>query len=172
MYTEPGKKFEYRSINTQLLGLILERATHMTLSGYLEKKIWQPLGMEFDATWSIDKKKNGMEKAFCCINATARDFARFGRLYLNGGNWNGKQVVPAEWVALSTQPNKEPGGASFYNRQWWIASPTGDFAALGHLGQFIYVSPAKKLIIVRLGNGKGHPKQPWLEILKETAQYF
>ncbi len=112
-----------------------------------------------------------MEKAFCCINATARDFARFGRLYLHEGNWNGKQIVSPEWVKQSTQPNKETGGAWFYNRQWWIASTTGgDFAAVGHLGQYIYVNPAKNLMIIRLGNGKG--KQPWLEIIKETAKNF
>lgn len=170
MHSEPGKKFEYRSINTQLLALIIERATGMPLSEYLEKKIWRPLGMEYDATWSTDRKKNGIEKAFCCINATARDHARFGRLYLHGGNWNGKQIVPAEWVKQSTQSNQEPGGARFYNRQWWIVSDSGDFAALGHLGQYIYISPEKKLIIIRLGNGKG--KQPWLEILKETVKNF
>ena len=171
MRSEPGKKFEYKSINTQLLGLIIERATGMTLSEYLEKKIWRPLGMEYDATWSTDRKNNGIEKAFCCINATARDYARFGRLYMHGGNWNGKQIVPAEWVKQCTEPNKETGGVWFYNRQWWIASETGgDFAALGHLGQYVYVHPGKKLIIVRLGNGKG--KQPWLEIIKETAKNF
>ncbi len=171
MYSEPGKKFEYRSINTQLLGLILERATGMTLSMYLEKEIWRPLGMEYDATWSTDRKKNGIEKAFCCINAMARDFAKFGRLYLHGGNWNGAQIVPAEWVKQSTQPNKEPGGAWFYNHLWWILSENGsDYAAIGHLGQYIYVNPAKNLIIIRLGNGKG--RQPWAEIIEETAKNF
>jgi CubicO group peptidase (beta-lactamase class C family) len=171
MYSEPGKKFEYKSINTQLLGLILERATGMSVSEYLEKKIWQPLGMEYDATWSLDKKKNGIEKAFCCINATARDFARFGRLYLNHGNWNGKQIVPAEWVEQSTKPNTEPGGTGFYNRHWWIPDQAeGSYTAIGHLGQYIFIIPGKNLIIIRLGNGKG--KQPWLEIIKETAEYF
>src|SRR5258706_1278163 len=171
MYSEPGKKFEYKSVNTQLLGLILERATGMTLSAYLEKKIWQPLGMEYDATWSTDRKNNGIEKAFCCINAVARDYARFGRLYLQEGNWNGKQIVPAEWVTQCTQPDKEAGGVWFYNRQWWIPSETDcDFAAIGHLGQYIYVNPAKNLIIIRLGNGKG--RQPWMEIIKEAAKNF
>jgi len=168
-YREPGQGFEYKSINTQLLGLILERATGKSISQNLEEKIWQPLGMEYDASWSLDKKKNGIEKAFCCINATARDFARFGRLYLNEGKWNGKQIVPKEWVKLSTEINTEPSSAWYYNHQWWQASRTdGDFCAVGYLGQYIYVYPKKNIIIVRLGDGKG--KQPWVEIMREVAK--
>ena len=168
-YREPGQGFEYKSINSQLLGLILERATGKTVSQNLEEKIWRPLGMEYDATWSLDKKKNGLEKAFCCINATARDYARFGRLYLRGGDWNGKQIVPAEWVIRSTQINTETNSAWYYNLQWWLASKTdGDFVSVGHLGQYIYVYPKKNLIIIRLGNGKG--KQPWVEIMREVAK--
>ncbi|MBK5285195.1 MAG: serine hydrolase [Bacteroidia bacterium] len=168
-YREPGQEFEYKSINTQLLGLILERATGKTISQNLEEKIWQPLGMEYDASWSLDKKKNGIEKAFCCINATARDFARFGRLYLNEGKWNGKQIIPLQWVKLSTQINTEPNSAWNYNHQWWQASRNdGDFCAVGYLGQYIYVYPKKNLIIVRLGDGTG--KQPWIEIMREIAK--
>jgi len=80
---EPGKQFEYLSGNTQLLGLILERAIkHKTISSYLEEKIWQPLEMEFDASWSLDRKKNGLEKTFCCINARARDYANNRKIIL------------------------------------------------------------------------------------------
>ena len=168
-HREPGLGFEYKSINTQLLGLILERATRKTISENLEQKIWQPLGMEYDASWSLDKRKNGIEKAFCCINATARDYAHFGRLYLNGGNWNGKQIVPADWVKLSTQAASETNYAWYYNHQWWQASKTdGDYSAVGYLGQYIYVYPKKNLIIIRLGNGMG--KQKWMEIFREVAK--
>lgn len=168
-YKEPGQGFEYKSINSQLLALILERATGKSISQNLEEKIWRPLGMEYDATWSLDKKKNGIEKAFCCINATARDFARFGRLYLHGGNWNGKQIVPADWVKHSTEINNEPNSAWYYNYQWWMASKTdGDFSTVGYLGQYIYVYPKKNIIIIRLGNGTG--KQKWVEIMREVAK--
>lgn len=168
-YREPGQGFEYKSINTQLLGLILERATGKTISQNLEEKIWRPLGMEYDASWSLDRKNNGIEKAFCCINATARDFARFGRLYLHGGDWNGKQIVPAEWVRFSTQPNTEPNSAWYYNHQWWQASRNdGDYVAVGYLGQYIYVNPKKNIIIIRLGDGKG--KQPWVDIMRAVAK--
>src|SRR5690606_36250449 len=82
---EPGKTFEYMSLNTQLLALILETAVGKSPTEYLQEKIWAPLGMEYDASWSIDSKKHGTEKAFCCINATSRDFAKFGSLYLHEG---------------------------------------------------------------------------------------
>ena len=92
--TAPGKQFEYVSGNTQLLGLVLERSLkNKTITAYLQDKIWTPLSMEYDASWSIDRKKNGIEKTFCCLNARARDFAKIGRLYKNKGNWNGKQIV-------------------------------------------------------------------------------
>ncbi|RRN76259.1 class C beta-lactamase-related serine hydrolase, partial [Pseudoxanthomonas sp. SGD-10] len=91
---EPGTHFEYLSGNTQLLGLVLERALKdKTISQYLEEKIWKPLEMEYPASWSMDRKKNGIEKTFCCLNARARDFAKLGRLYLHKGNWNGKQLI-------------------------------------------------------------------------------
>ena len=150
--SEPGKRFDYVSGNTQLLGLVLERALKdKTVTAYLQEKLWKPLGMEFDATWSLDKKKDGLEKTFCCLNARARDFAKIGRLYLNKGNWNGKQIVSEKWVEESTHADTSNGGASFYKYQWWIPSQSGDFMAEGILGQFIYVNPAKDLIIVRLG---------------------
>lgn len=154
--TEPGKRFQYVSGNTQLLGLILERAIKTkTVTEYLEDKLWKPLGMEYDATWSLDKKKNGLEKTFCCLNARARDFAKIGRLYLNKGNWNGKQIVSQKWIEESTRADLTEGGASFYKYQWWLPSQSGDFMAEGILGQFIYVNPVKDVIIVRLGKKTG-----------------
>lgn len=166
---EPMSGFEYKSINTQLLGLILERATGMRITQYLDEKIWKPLEMEYDASWSIDKKNDGLEKTFCCLNARARDFAKFGRLYLNEGNWNGKQIVPKDWVRKSTELNSEQGNAWFYNRQWWIGSEAnGDYSAIGHLGQYIYIMPKKNLIIVRLGTGRA--KEEWIGILRQVAE--
>jgi CubicO group peptidase (beta-lactamase class C family) len=153
---EPGKQFEYISGNTQLLGLVLERALKgTTVTQYLQNKLWTPLGMEFDASWSIDKKKDGLEKTFCCINARARDFAKIGRLYQNKGNWNGKQIVSKSWVEASTKLDTTEGSASYYQYQWWLPNPNVDFMAEGILGQFVYVNPSKNLIIVRLGKKEG-----------------
>ena len=169
--SEPGTKFDYVSGNTQLLGLILERALKTkTISAYLQEKIWQPLQMEYDATWSLDQKKNGIEKTFCCINARARDFAKIGRLYLNKGKWNGKQIISENWVTQSTKIETTNGSAWYYQYQWWLPTKTGDFMAEGILGQFIYVNPAKNLIIVRLGKNEG--KTDWWKVLTTLGQAY
>ena len=152
---DPGEQFSYRSGDTQVLGLVLEAALKgQTISNYLEQKIWKPLGMEYDATWSLDREKNGIEKTFCCLNARARDFAKIGRLYLNKGNWNGKQIVSKEWVAQSTKYDTTNNRSGNYQHQWWIQND-GVFEAEGILGQHIYVNPTKELIIVRLGEKVG-----------------
>ncbi len=168
---EPGKAFDYVSGNTQLLGLILERSLKgKTITQYLENKLWKPLEMEFEASWSIDKKKNGLEKTFCCLNARARDFAKIGRLYKNGGEWNGKQVVSKKWVEESTKLDTADGSANFYQYQWWLPNPGVDFMAHGILGQYVYVNPSKDLIIVRLGKSEG--KGGWKSIFTKLASFY
>ena len=169
--TEPGKKFEYVSGNTQLLGLVLERSLkEKTITSYLQDKIWTPLEMEYDASWSIDRKKNGLEKTFCCLNARARDFAKIGRLYKNKGNWDGKQIVSQKWVEESTKLDTSEGSANFYQYQWWLPTPNEDFMAEGILGQFVYVNPSKDLIIVRLGKKEG--KADWWTIFTSLAKAY
>jgi CubicO group peptidase (beta-lactamase class C family) len=169
--TDPGKKFEYVSGNTQLLGLVLERSLkEKTITSYLQEKIWTPLEMEYDASWSIDRKNNGLEKTFCCLNASTRDFAKIGRLYKNKGNWNGKQIVSQKWVEESTKLDTSEGSANFYQYQWWLPTPNEDFMAEGFLGQFIYVNPKKDLIIVRLGKNEG--KANWWSIFTSLAKIY
>ncbi len=163
---EPGTKFAYRSINTQLLGFIVERATGMDITTYLDEKIWKHLGTEYEASWSIDKKNGGIEKTFCCINAKARDFAKFGRLYLNEGSWNGQQILPKQWIQESTTATTEEGGASFYKYQWWMTRK--GYEANGLHGQYIYVSPGKNVVIVRLG--KSGNKFPWEQFFDQLAE--
>lgn len=169
-HEEPaGSNWTYQSICTQYLGEIVVRATGRSLTDYMQEKLWGPLGMESPASWSIDQRRDGIEKAFCCINATARDFAKFGRLYLHGGNWNGRQLIPAEWVTASTAVL--PSRAPHYGYQWWLMGNQGDYAAQGHLGQFIYVSPSTETIIVRLGKnyGKFYWSPAFKEILAQLA---
>lgn len=169
--TEPGKQFEYVSGNTQLLGLVLERSLkNNTITSYLQEKIWTPLEMEYDASWSIDKRKNGLEKTFCCLNARARDFAKIGRLYKNKGNWNGKQIVSQQWVEESTKLDTSEGSAKYYQYQWWLPTPNEDFMAQGILGQFVYVNPSKDLIIVRLGKKEGNAD--WWTIFTSLAKAY
>lgn len=153
---KPGQKFEYVSGNTQLLGVVLERALKgKTVTQYFQEKLWTPLEMEYDGSWSIDKKNEGTEKAFCCINARARDFAKIGRLYLNKGKWNGQQIVSEKWVEESTSIDTSNGAVNYYKYQWWLPSTSGDFMAEGILGQYIYVNPDKHIVIVRMGKNNG-----------------
>jgi CubicO group peptidase (beta-lactamase class C family) len=148
-------QFSYSSGDTEVLGLVLERALKgKTITAYLEEKLWKPLGMEYDATWSLDRKKEGLEKTFCCINARARDFSKLGRLYLNGGSWNGRQIVSKSWVEESTHASNGPGEVNYYKYQWWL-NDDGSYMMQGILGQYVYVNPAKNLIIVRLGEAEG-----------------
>ena len=169
--TEPGKSFEYVSGSTQLLGLVLERSLKgKKITEYLQEKVWQPLGMEYDASWSIDRKKDGLEKTFCCLNARARDFAKLGRLYLNKGNWNGKQIVSKKWVEESTKVDSTAGSAKYYQYQWWLNPTAGTYMAQGILGQFVYVNPAKNLVIVRLGKNEG--KISWSNFFNSLSKSY
>ncbi len=164
--TEPGGTFQYCNYNTSYLGLILERATHKTVSEYLEEKLWSQV-MEYDALFSIDSKKSGFEYMPSRLIARAIDYARFGRLFLNEGNWNGEQVISKDWVMASTRENKSiprniypewfGDGCKrvYYAYQWWghaNCDSTFQFAASGNLGQNIYVIPDKEIIIVHCGN--------------------
>ena len=167
---EPGTEFTYSSGDTQMLGLILERALKgKKITEYLQEKLWKPLGMEYDATWSLDRNENGLEKTFCCVNARARDFAKIGRLYLNKGQWNGKQIVNKEWVEVSTTADTLEGGANNYKYQWWLERD-GNYMAQGILGQYIYVVPKKNMIIVRLGKDYGNAN--WQSIFYSLSNLY
>jgi CubicO group peptidase (beta-lactamase class C family) len=166
---KPGEVFSYKSGDTQMLGLVLAKALKTeTISQYLQRKLWQPLGMEFDASWSIDQNKNGLEKTFCCINARMRDFAKIGQLYLQKGQWQGKTIVSENWVNYSTTPSNTAGGTDFYQYQWWIPNKNGDFMAKGILGQFIYVNPKKNIVMVRLGKDYGNIN--WTYVFTELSK--
>ena len=168
---QPGSRFSYSSGDTQILGLVLERAlkpSGRTVTEYLQEKLWKPLGMEYDATWSLDKQDDGLEKTFCCINARARDFSKIGRLFLNKGNWNGRQIVSKEWVELSTTPDPK-SNVKYYRNQWWLNND-GSYMMQGILGQYVYVNPAKNLIIVRLGEDYGNVD--WNSLFASIANYY
>jgi len=163
---EPGKYFQYCNYNTSYLGLIIERATGKTVSEYLEEKLWSQI-MEYDALFSIDSKESGFEYMPSRLIARAIDYARFGRLFLNDGNWNGKQIISASWVKESTHEDKSVlrefypdyfgGGCkrTYYTYQWWghtNCDSTYQFFANGNLGQVIYIIPHEDIIIVHCGN--------------------
>ena len=108
--------------------------------------------MEYPSSWSVDSKKHQTEKAFCCLNARARDFAKLGRLFLNDGNWNGQQIVSKKWVDETTNFTEKG-----YHYQWWRepSKKYDDFYAQGILGQYVYVNRDTNTIIVRLGKKYG-----------------
>jgi CubicO group peptidase (beta-lactamase class C family) len=179
-----ASEFNYNNYNTILLGMILERTTGRSPSEYLQEKIWKPLGMEHPASWSLESEKTGFELIISGINARAVDFAKFGRLFLNNGNWNGKQIISAGWVNESTSPGlndhrvwhsdtywKDLNG--YYKYQWWgRLSPDGTYhyTALGKFGQFIFVAPQENMIIVRFGIDYGGVDD-WMGVFQDiTAQ--
>lgn len=157
----PGKSYSYASGNTQLLAMVLERATGKKISALLEEKIWKPAGMAYPATWSLDSKKHSEIKAFCCIHASAMDFARFGQLYLDSGHREGKAVIPSGWVKESlTIRNDSRDSRGYPYTYGWRVLENGEFFAYGVLGQYIYCAPEKKIVIVRIGEDAGSVDWP------------
>jgi CubicO group peptidase (beta-lactamase class C family) len=164
-----GRNYDYVSVNALLLSLIVENATQMKINRYLEQKIWQIIGMESNGSWSIDSEENQTIKAFCCINAVARDFARFGRLYLNNGNWEGRQIISEEWVRRSTSIINDSRDSQGYPYTYqWRVLENGAFFAKGILGQYIFVNPDKNLVFVRMG--KDYAEIDWADLCVELSK--
>lgn len=153
----PGTYNHYVSINTHVLGMILVRTTGKSIAEYLKEKLWDPLGAEYDAYWLKDEKD--MEMALGGLNATLRDYAKLGQLFLHEGNWQGEQIVPASWVKESTTMDAEhllPDSKNSahpntgYGYQWWIPKGNdGEFWARGVFNQYIYINPTTRTVIVK-----------------------
>jgi CubicO group peptidase (beta-lactamase class C family) len=167
---EPAKKYKYLSGSTQLLALVIEKATGKKTADYFSESFWQPLGAENDALWQVDSEKNGLVKAYCCFASNARDFARFGKLYKDQGKWKDRQLLDSAFVVKSIRPRFE--GAP-YGYGFWLGDYNGKdfFVMRGHLGQYVIVIPEDNLMIVRLGHSKGptdgtdaFPKNFWIYI--------
>lgn len=160
----PGTYNHYVSINTHVLGMIIVKATGRSLTDYLQEKIWDPIGAEFDAYWIADGE--GMEMALGGLNACLRDYAKIGRLYLNKGDWNGNQLVPEAWFEesigilgehLSPQSKNSAHAGIGYGYQWWIPEgEEGEFMAVGVFNQHIYVNPSTQTIIVKNSANKNY----------------
>ncbi len=173
----PGQYFSYKSGDTQLLSLVLKNATGKTLSDYASEKLWKPLGAEQNALWSLDKK-DGDEKAYCCFNSNARDFAKLGKLILKNGKINNTQIIPSWYIEEATSPasyltlKEEKIPLDFYGYQWWILNDGIEKIpyARGIFGQYIFVLRNEKAIVVRLGHNRSKAKikhQP-----SDTYQYI
>ena len=151
---EPGQAYKYASGDTQMLAMVIEKATGKKLYNYFESSFWKPLGSENSTLWQVDSEANDLVKAYCCIASNAKDFARFGKLYKDHGKWNGQQVLDSSFVAKSITP-RFPESPE-YGYGWWLKQQNGKdfFMMRGHLGQYVIVQPEDNIIIVRLGHQK------------------
>ncbi len=153
---EPGTEFEYSSGSTQLLGVILKRAIQKktpqsNISEHLSQSLWRPLGMEKDAIYTLDRpsEDGGMERTYCCIFATARDYAKLGQLLLQDGQWGGKQLLDKAFVERMRKPDLQP----FYGHSLWMdwTYKHPFYFMQGHQGQYVIVIPSQQLVVVRVG---------------------
>lgn len=153
---KPGEVFNYSTLDTSVLGCVLEAATGRKGADYFSEKIWQPAGMEEDGYYMLDGPDSvGREFYGAGFNATLRDYGRFGLMMLNDGVANGTQVVPADWIKESTTPAKDSEPASprdFYGYayQWWTVPNSDAYSAIGLFNQFIFIDPPSKTVIVKL----------------------
>lgn len=171
MDKEPGTAFKYASGDTQMLAMVIEKATGKKLYDYLTESFWKPLGSENETLWQVDSDDHDLVKAYCCIASNAKDFARFGKLYKDHGKWNGKQVLDSTFVAKSIQP-VFPSSPE-YGYGWWLKNHNEKhfFMMRGHLGQYVIVQPEDNVIIVRLGHQKS-PDQGTTTFTEDISVYI
>ena len=167
---EPGQSFKYLSGDTQLLAMTIEKATGKKLSSLVYNWFWNPIGAENNALWQIDNLKSNNEKAYCCFNSNARDFAKFGKLFKDYGYWNGKQLLDSSFVKKATTKRFEK--SPHYGYGFWLGSYKGMkyFSMRGHLGQYVMVFPKENIIIVRLG--KTNDKKTEADIIPQDQLIY
>jgi CubicO group peptidase (beta-lactamase class C family) len=172
----PGKRFYYATTNTEVLGALINRVTGKPISEYMSQVLWQPLGAEAPARWILDQPgAAGREMAGGGLQVRLRDYGRFGLLFAEGGRWNGKQLLPADWVQTATRPQDSyvqfgklvPNYPLGYGYQWWcLPGPHHRFTAQGIHGQFILVDPVEHVVVVKLSSWKRAWEDP-----KEAETY-
>ena len=147
----PGKTYHYSSGNTQILSMLIEKATGKKTSEYFQQEFWSKINPDNDAYWQIDSRESRNVKSFCCFHSNARDFSRLGKLYINNGNWNGNQIVDSMFIQKSTEPFLD--NFNEYGIGVWLSNYKDLKISLmsGHQGQYVIMIPEKKLIITRLG---------------------
>ncbi len=168
----PGAGFNYKSADTALLGVALRRRLKKeTITEYFRRSIWEKMGAEYAGSWSVDND-NGIEKVYCCLTATARDFIKLGALSIDGKNWRGNQVVPVAWLKESRNQAKAlNAGELRYRYQWWLPRENnGTYFAIGHLGQYTLVNPRTQVVVLRLGKSEGNLRRDaWLRMMETIS---
>lgn len=170
---EPGVEWEYMGYNPILCGMILEEVSGMTVAEFTEQYLWSKLGMEYPGSWSLDSEDTRMAKMESGVNGRAIDFAKIGSMFLHMGQWNGDQVVSPEWVKSSTslEGSVAVWDGVRYKDFWWVYPEKEDlpraYAATGHLGQYIFVSPEENTVMVRFGKDKGDV--PWIRLFRQLS---
>ena len=165
--TEPGTQWLYSTGETNLIGLLVSQATGKQLSQYLSEKVWQHIGSEQDATWVLNA--SGHEISGCCIQASTRDFARFGQFIMQGAMVNGESIVPDNWFDFAVTKQADIGSSiSGYGYQWWTNND-GSFEGRGIFGQGIFIDPSRELIIATNGNWPKAVGSEWT--VKRAAFY-
>ena len=173
MAQEPGTHPEYRSVDTQLLGMVIKKLTGMRVSDYFSENVWKPIGAEYDAYWNVDRV-DGQEKTFCCFNAAARDYARVGQMLLNpiGAKINDKEVISPTWMKRLTNPVTKLDRDWGYGAQVWHPYP-GTTMLLGLHGQYVYTDPNYQVVIVKLSDeptDNGENEALTAAVLKELSE--
>ncbi|HWQ72433.1 MAG TPA: serine hydrolase [Desulfitobacteriaceae bacterium] len=169
-----GGEFHYNNYHPLLLGIILERSTGMSVSEYFRTKIWDKVGAENNASWSLDSDKSGFEKMESGLNFKSIDFAKIGSMLINRGHWNGSTIINEEWLnrsIVAAEPMNESGIG--YQYMWYsFANEKGgyDYFAHGNHGQYLYISPESETVIVRTGTEEGI--DTWIVPLYEIAAYI
>lgn len=166
----PGSNAEYRSVDTQLLGMIIKKVTGERVADYFSENVWQKVGAQYPATWNVDRV-GGTEKTFCCFNATAIDYAKVGLAILNGGYSGSTQVISKDWLKRLNEPVVTLDHGWGYSAQVWHPYP-GVSMALGLYGQFIFVDPESRTVIVKLSDNPpgSDTEEPTAQVLYSLAQ--
>ena len=183
---EQGTYNHYVSLDTQVLGMIIESVTDMPLRDYLYKRIWSKIGTENEAYYIVDR--TGTDMALGGLNASLRDFAKFGQLYLNEGSWEGEQIIPRAWVNQSHTPDAPhlmPNAGELssnewgYGYQWWVpGDPLTDYTAHGIFNQFIYIDPISKVVIAKTSSNyrfrseREYSKAVHIAMFRSIASYI
>lgn len=173
--SEPDGAFRYKSGDNAVLGLVLDRALEDTsITSYLERRLWHPLGAEAGGAWVTDHG-DGLERTWCCLAVTATDLARLGALVRDEGRWHQEQLVATDWIEDSLEPGYPPerwpsdyrgSPLANYGYQWWLTDEANP-VALGKAGQYLYIDRRRDVVVVRLGESLGDV--PWLDVLGQVT---